>query len=251
MVKIYTKSDVLSTGAVLVDLPGVHDSNAARAAVAQNYMKLCSGLWIVAPITRAVDDKAAKTLLGDSFKRQLKYDGIYSAVTFICSKTDDSSITEAVDSLGMAEQVALKHEVLYTLEREKKRLMTIADDLRAARTALREKHDNMDDELEQWESLQGNLELGETVYALAGSSKKRKRSAIDDEGIDEPTSDSEGTHLTEDAVEDKISELKKQRKAARRERKDLDEQIKDANAAVKNHSKFEPSSPHLCEHPDV
>lgn len=75
MVKIYTKSPALSSGAVIVDLPGVHDSNAARAAVAQGYMKQCTGLWIVAPINRAVDDKAAKNLLGDTFKRQLKFDG--------------------------------------------------------------------------------------------------------------------------------------------------------------------------------
>lgn len=68
-----------------------HDSNAARAAVAARYMQSCTGLWIVADITRAVDDKTAKSLLGDSFKRQLKYDGTYSAVTFICSKTGEFS----------------------------------------------------------------------------------------------------------------------------------------------------------------
>lgn len=67
VVKIYLKAPALSTGAVIVDLPGVHDSNAARAAVAEGYMKQCTGLWIVAPINRAVDDKAAKTLLGDTF----------------------------------------------------------------------------------------------------------------------------------------------------------------------------------------
>lgn len=91
VVRIYTKADALSTGAVIVDLPGVHDSNAARAAVAAGYMKQCTGLWIVAPINRAVDDKAAKSLLGESFKRQLKYDGTYSRITFICSKSDDIS----------------------------------------------------------------------------------------------------------------------------------------------------------------
>lgn len=46
------KSPPLSTGAVIVDLPGVHDSNAARAAVAEGYSELwfpCSGicLWKV------------------------------------------------------------------------------------------------------------------------------------------------------------------------------------------------------------
>jgi len=76
LVSIKTKAEALSTGAVIVDLPGVHDSNAARAAVAEGYMKNCTGLWIVAPINRAVNDKAAKSLLGDTFKRQLKYDGM-------------------------------------------------------------------------------------------------------------------------------------------------------------------------------
>lgn len=52
-----------------------------------------------------MDDKAAKSLLGESFKRQLKMDGRFSAVTFICSKTDDISISEAQDSLGLDEKM--------------------------------------------------------------------------------------------------------------------------------------------------
>ena len=55
-------------------------------------------MWIVANINRAVDDKAAKSLLGDSFKLQLKYDGTFSRVTFICTKTDDISNTEISDN---------------------------------------------------------------------------------------------------------------------------------------------------------
>ena len=45
---------VLSTGARLVDLPGVRDANAARAAVASSYLQHCHKIWIVAPIKRAV-----------------------------------------------------------------------------------------------------------------------------------------------------------------------------------------------------
>ena len=48
---IYTKADALSMGAVIVDLPGVHDSNAARANVATSYMKQTTGLWVVAPVS--------------------------------------------------------------------------------------------------------------------------------------------------------------------------------------------------------
>lgn len=45
---------------MLVDLPGVADANAARSSIAKDYMKKCDCIWIVAPITRAVDDKVAK-----------------------------------------------------------------------------------------------------------------------------------------------------------------------------------------------
>ncbi len=39
VVKLYVKSPTLRSGVVLVDLPGVHDSNSARAAVADRYMQ--------------------------------------------------------------------------------------------------------------------------------------------------------------------------------------------------------------------
>lgn len=51
VVKLYIKADALSTGAVIVDLPGVHDSNAARAAVAQGYMKQCVLSFLLFPRT--------------------------------------------------------------------------------------------------------------------------------------------------------------------------------------------------------
>lgn len=120
VVKIYIKSPVLSTGCVLVDLPGTQDSNAARAAVAESYMKQTTGLWIVTPINRAVDDKAAKSLLGESFKRQLKMDGGFDSVTFICSKTDDISVTEAQESLGLEEQMTPLYAKMEELDSKEK-----------------------------------------------------------------------------------------------------------------------------------
>ncbi|EFQ26947.1 hypothetical protein CGRA01v4_07943 [Colletotrichum graminicola] len=99
VVRIFTKAQVLSNGLTIVDLPGHQDWDAARAAVASQYLKACSGIWIVAPINRAVDNKTAKDLMGDSIKRQIKLDGSYSALTIICSKTDDININSAVESL--------------------------------------------------------------------------------------------------------------------------------------------------------
>ena len=45
-------------------------------------------MWVVAGITRAVDDKTAKDLLGEHFRRQLLMDGQYGAISFVCTKTD-------------------------------------------------------------------------------------------------------------------------------------------------------------------
>ncbi|KAL1846905.1 hypothetical protein Plec18167_001538 [Paecilomyces lecythidis] len=101
VVKIHVKANALSTGAVIVDLPGVQDSNSARAAVAEEYMKKCSAHWVVAPITRAVDDAVAKKLLGDNMKRQLAMDSALEMITFICTKTDDVSTIEAQESLNV------------------------------------------------------------------------------------------------------------------------------------------------------
>jgi hypothetical protein len=43
VVRIYTKAMALSMGTVVVDLPGVHDSNRARATIAEDYIKQCAG----------------------------------------------------------------------------------------------------------------------------------------------------------------------------------------------------------------
>ena len=43
-----------------MDLPGAGDSNVARGSIAEGYLKRCNAIWIVSPIIRAVNDRAAK-----------------------------------------------------------------------------------------------------------------------------------------------------------------------------------------------
>ncbi|PVH98719.1 hypothetical protein DM02DRAFT_719195 [Periconia macrospinosa] len=257
-VRIYTKAKALETGAVVVDLPGVHDSNAARAAVAERYMKQCTGLWIVAPITRAVDDKAAKNLLGDTFKRQLKYDGTYSNVTFICSKTDDISITEATDSLDLHNEISTLEEKENGYRRELKGIKQKIGQLKESIAVYKEVMDSCDLELETWEDLKDGAEKGKTVFAPStkrsskrkghrmnkGSSKRRHtddsdaeytssgddnstddsdtESESDDEGINAPTAP-----LTLDDIKQKIDELRQSKKKARQEKAVTARQIPD------------------------
>lgn len=72
-------------------------------------------MWIVAPRTRAVDDKVAIELMyvptffpvaltnpanrGDSFKCQLQMDGNFDRVTFVTTRSDDISSREILRSI--------------------------------------------------------------------------------------------------------------------------------------------------------
>lgn len=262
VVKIYTKAEALSTGAVLVDLPGVHDSNAARAAVADGYMKQCTGLWIVAPITRAVDDKAAKSLLGDSFKRQLKLDGTYDNVTFICSKTDDISIEEAVQSLDLGQTAEKSWQESDEMRSQIEELKAKVKEHRESKSVFQEVVDQCDEQIEEWEKLESDLSSGKTVYAPVDKKKRKKSSAKsgsqkrrrtndsndsnddfinDDSEVSEAScsesedeNESEDRHpLTEEDIEAKIQELRSRKKNARNQREEVERQTKGLNKDIK------------------
>ncbi|MCJ1248606.1 hypothetical protein MMC30_005824 [Trapelia coarctata] len=250
VVRIFVKSPALSTGAVIVDLPGVHDANAARAAVAEGYMKQCTGLWIVAPIIRAVDDKAAKNLLGESFKRQLKMDGGFSFVTFICSKTDDISLSEASDSLGLDDENGPLWEEMDQHAKKQTQLKKDLKELKETKATYIEAGEDVDHQLEIWEALRDKLDSGSTVYppkmdkkrkraGSKGSRKKQKRSSDDDEDDDYNdekstdegeeeyhTSEDERNPLTEEQIVSKINELRGTKREARRQRTELEDRMK-------------------------
>ena len=151
---------------MLVDMPGVHDSNPGRAKAAENYMKTCSGLFIVSPISRAVDDKSATSLLGDRFRRQLKMDGGYlrNMVTFICSKTDDISIAETTEALGLAK---IFKEIDDELDPLLARIRVLEKDLKEHNTKLIDlSHTSytVEQDLDIWQDLSRRAAAGEQVY---------------------------------------------------------------------------------------
>jgi GTPase SAR1 family protein len=266
VVRLYVRAPALSTGAVIVDLPGVHDSNQARAAVAQNYMKQCTGLWICAPINRAVDDKAAKSLLGETFKRQLKMDGGYSTVTFICSKTDDISLMEAQDSLGIEEELAELWNKCDDLSKKKRALKKELDRLKETKSNYSQVMEAADEELEIWEKLKDDFDDGKTVYPPTlkkkRSEKKRKRGrpknffakkarldVSDDDFIDDSSqSDRENAGdedsavgseheepaepLMEDKILEKIGDLRATKKDGRQQRAQIDNEIKNIRSQM-------------------
>lgn len=103
LISLRCNAVVLSTGAILLDLPGAGDSNRARVQVAEKWMKECKFVFIVAPIQRAVDDKIARDLLGDAFRYQMLMDGRYDnrAITMLATKCDDVSAAEIIRELSL------------------------------------------------------------------------------------------------------------------------------------------------------
>ncbi|TEY48783.1 hypothetical protein BOTCAL_0292g00050 [Botryotinia calthae] len=92
VVKLFIKAPILKAGIVFVDLPGVHDTSAARNAIARNHMKNLDISCVVAPSVRAGSDKGAHVILNSIRKRDMQFDGLFTAdsLFFIVSKIDDS-----------------------------------------------------------------------------------------------------------------------------------------------------------------
>ncbi|ETS80015.1 hypothetical protein PFICI_07544 [Pestalotiopsis fici W106-1] len=176
VVRIFVKADVLSTGAVIVDLPGVQDSNAARAAMAEKYIENCKYIWIVAPITRAVDDKTAQKLLGQTFKLQLKLDCKLDRVTFICSKTDEISVVEAAKSFRGQEDMSTRLQYLQRIEadfdKSREECQGIKDDLRQVELFI----EQIQQQIDHWSEQLAGLDKGNMAQPYTGAPCKRKTS---------------------------------------------------------------------------
>ncbi|KAK3603899.1 hypothetical protein CHS0354_042909 [Potamilus streckersoni] len=115
--------DVCKTGAVLVDLPGVRDSNAARDKIARDYLKNCSAIWVVSAIHRAIDDKTAQELLTENIRRQLLMDGQYGSVSFICTKSDQFENSEIIRTLKLQDKCKDHEQKISIMEKKKQRLL--------------------------------------------------------------------------------------------------------------------------------
>ncbi|KAI9653730.1 MAG: hypothetical protein M1821_006924 [Bathelium mastoideum] len=266
VVRIFVKAPVLSTGAVIVDLPGVHDSNAARAAICKDYMKQCNALWIIAPIIRAVNNKAAQDLLGESFRRQLKYDGSYGNITFICSKTDDISTTEAFYEFNLDQTMSVVHDRMTELEVQIHSAKKELEEYKKTQQDYADTVESIEDDIEAWEVCQTKLMDGQRAYAPLANDHKRKRSdrspkksrrtskraRTEDDSDDEMSDDDvakssdfgtstsgsdheeeHGDPVTEAQVNENLSELRGMKKEARKQRQEIDKQATQARQNVK------------------
>lgn len=212
------------------------------------------GQWITAAVQRAVNDKTAQTLLGDSFKRQLKYDGMYSAVSFICTKTDDILVEEVTSACNIEDEIksllARAQAAAHQREELLLQLCRLQDEKSATKTATQD----LEHQLRQWKGLLSKSEAGQVVFRSDISRKKRKRTSGDgqqckklvstsqvfdssSDSDDDNSSDDCGTAndqskkgqdsppLTREEIRQEIAVIKEQKTRLRQSKKDCEDQI--------------------------
>ncbi|XP_036397443.1 nuclear GTPase SLIP-GC-like isoform X1 [Megalops cyprinoides] len=123
---------------VLVDLPGAGDANKHRDEMWKECLSLCSSVWIVNDINRALSEKAANEIFQNTL-RTIAGGGECHNITFICTKTDvvnpgeikknckvtdtDLQISESEDSPGY-EKKEKQACIVFHNERAKSKIST-------------------------------------------------------------------------------------------------------------------------------
>ncbi|EMD41072.1 hypothetical protein CERSUDRAFT_63001 [Gelatoporia subvermispora B] len=192
-VNVKCDARALSTGAILVDLPGVADANAARNNIAKDYMKKCDCVWILAPITRAVDDKTARDLMGDAFKMQLMSSYDANAITFIATKCDDISCSEVINALNLYDDPDLMEveekiqEAKEQSDEWKQKKADAESNIKACENGLEEVRDYLKEYKEHLDALETGTEFEPRLTAETGkgsktSGRKRKNAGSGKEG---------------------------------------------------------------------
>lgn len=89
-VKLFVKADILKSGIVLVDLPGLSDVVGARAQLAEEYYGKLGVNMIVTPIVRGADENTGVNLITRNQALNMKMDGKFDSKSFcvVLSKAD-------------------------------------------------------------------------------------------------------------------------------------------------------------------
>ncbi|KAF4335290.1 hypothetical protein FBEOM_10865 [Fusarium beomiforme] len=100
IIRVYLNSQVLKTGVVLADLPGLQDTNLARVRATQDYLMKCDNIIIVAKISRAITDQSLKYSLFYVLSRHMPTEWEQSGakrlnVAVVCTKSEEINLVTA------------------------------------------------------------------------------------------------------------------------------------------------------------
>jgi chromosome segregation ATPase len=228
--------------------------------VASKYLEQWSGIWVVAAITRAVDDKAAQTLMSKTFRRQLMFDGMYSNVTMICSRADDISITEVRKAMPEDSETHQLQAQLQDLREQHKKLRSESKGIDRKHRRVSKILDQLGEEIDELQRSIDECSGDEVVPASpmkrpavrAQTSRKRQRPNTDGSSesseSDTESDDAAGSNQEENEEQQRVSrtdaasrlkELKDQKKSAKAEKRnlDLDKERRRLRQAVKESEK--------------
>ncbi|EON64079.1 hypothetical protein W97_03309 [Coniosporium apollinis CBS 100218] len=93
IIRLYLSAQVLKTGIVLADLPGLQDTNLARVKMTEEYLLKCDHIFIVAEIARAVTDQSLKSSVYDVLAQRVPMEweaaaGKYLNFAIVCTNSD-------------------------------------------------------------------------------------------------------------------------------------------------------------------
>ncbi|KAK4152198.1 hypothetical protein C8A00DRAFT_35109 [Chaetomidium leptoderma] len=100
IIRIYLNAQVLKTGGVLADLPGLQDTNLARVRATHDYLMRCNHIFIVTKISRAVTDQSLQSSLFSVVSNHVPMEWEDSAaqtlkIAVVCTRTEEINIEAA------------------------------------------------------------------------------------------------------------------------------------------------------------
>lgn len=171
-VKVFVHAPALATGAVLVDLPGVMDTNQARSHVSKRYMQSCDHLFVVAPMKRAVDDSVAHNLVSTAPKEQVQLDGLYGHATFIGTLADDAKPREVSQAYNLQQTFKPLFEKLSALRQERMSLEVQIKKPESRKSQLSKRLATLEDRQKALMRLREKCRAGEVVYLQRATKRK-------------------------------------------------------------------------------
>lgn len=98
----------LACGATLIDAPGLHDSNTARATLVRSTYQSADSLWLVSNIKRAVNDKTIQDLLPLGLRNHLTQHGVCGQLVHIATQADVCVRSEIITNLKLPSSTSLQ-----------------------------------------------------------------------------------------------------------------------------------------------
>ena len=124
IMRVYLDSKILSSGVVLADIPGFHDTNGLRVKVAEKYSARCDGIFVVANIGRIASNATVLDTI-KSFRRLRRrgdIKGYLPTITVIATSASHfSNYTKVSDEYrGKVDMGAFQTALLHCTESRKR-----------------------------------------------------------------------------------------------------------------------------------